>query len=125
MNNPDIINLVADKPGARLDKYVAEHCHDLSRTQIQKLIGYGLIKVNDGTAKAGLKLNTGDRITISLPSAAPTPLSPEAIPVKILYEDDDVLVIDKPPGLAVHPAPGHPTGTLVNALLSHLPALPE
>lgn len=63
-------------------------------------------------------------MTISLPPPTPT-LTPEAIPLKILYEDEDVVVIDKPPGLAVHPAPGHSSGTLVNALLAHLPSLPE
>lgn len=119
------ITLVVHEPGARLDKYVTEHSAGLSRTQVQKLITDGYVMVNDRPSRAGFKLNAGDRIIVNLPPATPTTLTAEAIPVKILYEDDDVLVVDKPPGLTVHPAPGHPSGTLVNALLSHLPALPE
>jgi 23S rRNA pseudouridine1911/1915/1917 synthase len=92
---------------------------------VQKLIGDGNVLVNSHPARSGIKLNNGDLITINSPPNVPTSVMPEAIPVKILYEDDDVLVVDKPPGLAVHPSPGHPTGTLVNALLSHLPALIE
>ena len=125
INNIKIYNLVVDKQGTRLDKYVSEQYPELSRTQTQKLISDGFIRVNDRVAKAGLKLNAGDRLTISLPPAAPSSLLPEAIPLNIIYEDDDLLVIDKPPGLAVHPAPGHSTHTLANAILSHLPSLPD
>ncbi len=114
-----------DEPAGRLDKYVTEHCPGVSRTQAQKMIIDGYVKVNDGPAKSGLKLNPGDRLTVSLPPPASTTLTPEDIPVNILYEDNDLIVVDKPPGLTVHPAPGHPTGTLVNALLSHLPGLPD
>jgi len=118
-------SLVVGTPGTRLDKYVSEHYPELSRTQIQKLIGDGYIKVNNRVAKAGLKLNIGDRLTISPPPPPLTSLLPEAIPLSILYEDDDLLVIDKPAGLAVHPAPGHSAHTLVNAILSHLSSLPD
>ena len=120
-----VYSLAVDKPGVRLDKYVAEQCPELSRTQVQKLIGDGYIKVNNHIARAGLKLNVGDRLTIVLPPPTPSSLLPEDIPLKILYEDDDVLVIDKPAGLTVHPAPGHPSQTLVNAILSHLSSLPD
>ena len=116
---------MVDKQGTRLDKYVSEQCPELSRTQTQRLIGDGYIRVNDRVAKAGLKLNIGDRLTISLPPPAPSSLLPEDIPLNIIYEDDDLLVIDKPAGLTVHPAPGHPTHTLVNAILSHLSSLPD
>ncbi len=125
INNLKVYHLVADKSGTRLDKYVTEHSPELSRTQAQKLISDGYIKVNDRNAKAGLKLNVGDRLTITLPPPAPSSLEPEAIPLNILYEDDDLLVIDKPAGLAVHPAPGHSAHTLVNAVLSHLASLPD
>jgi len=118
-------SFIADKTGVRLDKYVSEKCSELSRTHAQKLINSGHITVNDRVAKVGLKLNIGDRVDIIIPPTAPTALSPEAIPLNIIYEDDDLLVIDKPAGLAVHPAPGHPGHTLVNALLSHLPGLAE
>ncbi len=120
-----IYSLVVDKQGTRLDKYVSERCPELTRTRTQKLIGDGYIKVNDRVAKAGLKLNVGDRLTINLPPATPSSLLPEAIPLNIIYEDNDLLVIDKPAGLTVHPAPGHPSHTLVNAILSYLPGLPD
>jgi len=125
VNNIKVYRLVVEKPGTRLDKYVSEQSPELSRTQTQKLIADGYIKVNDRVAKAGLKLNAGDRLTITLPPPTPSSLLPEAIPVNILYEDDDLLVVDKPAGLAVHPAPGHPSHTLVNAILSHLASLPD
>ena len=120
-----VYSFIADKTGVRLDKYVGEKCLELSRTCAQKLITDGYITVNDRMAKAGLKLSIGDRVDIIIPPPAPSPLSPEAIPLDIIYEDDDLLVVDKPAGLAVHPAPGHPGHTLVNALLSHLPGLAE
>jgi len=125
INNIKVYSLVVDKPGTRLDKYVSEQYPELSRTQVQKLIGDGYIKVNDRVAKAGLKLDVGDRLTISLPPPIPSSLLPEAIPLNIIYENDDLLVLDKPAGLAVHPAPGHPSHTLVNAILSHLSSLPD
>ena len=120
-----VYSFIADKTGVRLDKYVSDKCLELSRTHAQKLIADGYITVNDRVAKVGLKLNIGDRVNVIIPSTTPTSLSPEAIPLNILYEDDDLLVVDKPAGLAVHPAPGHPGHTLVNAILSHLPSLAE
>lgn len=120
-----VFSFVVDEPGARLDKYVAEKCLDLSRPQAQKLIADGYITVNDRVAKAGLRLHIGDRVNITIPPPPPSPLSPEAIPLNIIYEDDDLLVIDKPAGLTIHPAPGHPSHTLVNAILSYLPNLPD
>ncbi len=124
-NNLKVYNLVVDKPGTRLDKYVSEHYPELSRTQTQKLINDGHIRVNDRTAKVGIKLSIGDKLTISLPPPTPSSLQPEAIPLNIIYEDDDLLVVDKPAGLTVHPAPGHPNHTLANAILSHLSRLPD
>ena len=120
-----VLSFVVEKPGVRLDRYVVEKCPELSRTQAQKLIADGNITVNDHVAKAGLKLHAGDRVNITLPPPPPSPLSPEAIPLNIIYEDNDLLVIDKPAGLAIHPAPGHPSHTLVNAILSYLPNLPD
>ncbi len=121
----NLYSLIADKTGVRLDKYVGEKCSELSRTHAQKLIADGHITVNDHAAKVGLKLNVGDRVDIIIPPTAPSSLLPEAIPLNIIYEDDDLLVVDKPAGLAIHPAPGHPSHTLVNAILSHLPDLAE
>ncbi|MGD0794144.1 MAG: RluA family pseudouridine synthase [Dehalococcoidales bacterium] len=116
-------DLIADKPGARLDKYLGETCPELSRTHAQKLIADGLVTVNGRAARASARLNAGDRIDFTIPPEAPSHLTPEDIPLKIIYEDSDLMVIDKPAGLAVHPAPGHPEHTLVNAVLNHLPAL--
>ena len=118
-------SFVVEEPGARLDKYVSEKCPELSRSQAQRLIADGKITVNGIPAKPSLKLRTGDRIRITIPPPPPSHLEPEAIPLNIVYEDDDLLVVDKPAGLTVHPAPGHPSHTLVNALLSHLPSLPD
>ena len=120
-DNPRHYNLVVEEQGARLDKYVTGHCPGLSRTQAQKLIAEGNVTVNDNPARASLKLNSGDRVEVNQPPVAPSPLKPEAIPLDIIYKDEDILVVDKPAGLTVHPAPGHPDHTLVNALLSYLP----
>ncbi len=115
----------ADSPGARLDKYVTDKLSELSRTQVQKLIEAGYVTVNGRIARAGLKLDAGDNISVIIPPPPPSPLSPESIPLTILYEDNDVLVIDKPAGLTTHPSPGHPGGTLVNAILAHYPQLAD
>ncbi len=120
-----VYSFIADKTGVRLDKYVGEECSELSRTYAQKLIADGNITVNDRVAKASFKLGIGDRVDVVIPSPPPSSLSPEAIPFDIIYEDDDLLVVDKPAGLTVHPAPGHPSHTLVNAILSHLPELAD
>ncbi|MGA7844711.1 MAG: RluA family pseudouridine synthase, partial [Dehalococcoidales bacterium] len=118
--NPDSYVFTADKAGFRLDKFVSENCPGLSRSQAQKLIDEGNVLVNGIAEKASHKTEAGEKIEITVPPPAPTGLLPVAIPVKIIYEDDDLLVIDKPAGLTVHPAPGHPSHTLVNAVLSHL-----
>lgn len=118
-------SLTADEGDTRLDKYVCAGVPELSRTRVQKLIAAGNITVNGQPAKPGLRLNPGDRIDIDIPPAPPRELKPEAIPLKIIYEDDDLLVVDKPAGLTVHPAPGHPTHTLVNAILAHFPHLAD
>ena len=120
-----VYHCIADRHGARLDKYVCQKYPELSRTQVQKLIAGGYITVNDHVAKARLRLNKGDRLRVTIPPAAPSRLVPEAIPLDIIYEDDDLLVIDKPAGLTVHPAPGHPAHTLVNAILSRFPHLAD
>jgi 23S rRNA pseudouridine1911/1915/1917 synthase len=118
--NPKSYQFTVDRAGIRLDKYVSENCPELSRSQAQKLIDDGYVIVNGLMEKASHKTETGEKIDVTVPLPTPTGLLPEAIPIKILYEDDDLLVIDKPAGLTVHPAPGHPSHTLVNAVLSHL-----
>jgi 23S rRNA pseudouridine1911/1915/1917 synthase len=107
--------------GVRLDRYASEECPELSRSHVQRLIREGNITVNGREAKGSLKLSIGDRITVLIPSPSSSLPLPEAIPLSIVYEDGDLLVVDKPAGLAVHPAPGHPSHTLVNAILAHCP----
>jgi len=115
--------LVADNAGIRLDRFVSEQCPELSRARVQKLIREGHITVNGRMAKPGLKLEAGDAVDIIIPPPSPSPLSPENIPLNIVYEDADLLVVDKPPGLTVHPAPGSPRHTLVNAVIARYPHL--
>jgi 23S rRNA pseudouridine1911/1915/1917 synthase len=105
-------------PVTRLDKYVVQTFPQFTRSYIQKLIEQGHILVNERKAKASERLNARDSITVELPVAVSLP-APEAIPLSIAYEDEDILVVDKPAGLTVHPAPGHPDHTLVNAILAH------
>ena len=106
----------------RLDKYLTQVLPQFSRAYAQKLIEQSCVLVNGRKAKASQKLNKVDRITVELP---PLPVHPSAepIPLIIIYEDEDILVIDKPAGLTVHPAPGHPNHTLVNAVLAYCPSL--
>jgi len=111
--------------GERLDKYIASKLPAVSRSYIQKLIDDTKVTVNNRPEKASYKLSAGDFIVVSIPHIDTTSLKAEPIPLVILYEDDDLLVIDKPPGLTVHPAPGHPEHTLVNAVLSHFPELTD
>ncbi|OZH53378.1 pseudouridine synthase [Hydrocoleum sp. CS-953] len=113
-----------DEITKRLDIWLSQQMLDLSRSHIQKLISQGNVKVNDQlcTSKKAT-VQQGDKIILTIPP--PTPLEIEAndIPLDILYEDDALLIINKPAGLVVHPAPGHPEGTLVNALLAHCDSL--
>ncbi len=117
--------LTADSPGVRLDKFVGEKCPGLSRTHAQKLIAGDFITVNGQPAKSSHRLEAGDHVVVEIPPEPPASLTPEDIPLDIVYEDADLLVVDKPAGLAVHPAPGHPSHTLANAVLNYLPALAE
>ncbi len=104
--------------GERLDSLLSLLA-DVSRSQVRRWIEEGRVRVGDAPARASLRVRAGDRIDASPPEALPSPLEPEAIPLVILFEDVDLIVIDKPAGMVVHPAPGHPGGTLVNALLHH------
>ncbi|HUV46021.1 MAG TPA: RluA family pseudouridine synthase [Dehalococcoidia bacterium] len=117
----ETLQFIAPISGLRLDKYVAEVLPQFSRAYIQKLITQGYILVNEQSAKASQRLKYSDKITIKIPPPAyPTA---EPIPLAIIYEDKDILVIDKPAGLVVHPSPGHTSHTLVNAILAHCPSL--
>lgn len=109
--------------GVRLDKFVSEHIPELSRTQVQRLIEAGLVAVNGRTEKASFKLDPGDGVQVKIAPPVPSHLTPVNIPVPVLYEDEDVIVVDKPAGLTVHPAPGYTGPTLVHSILSHLSSL--
>lgn len=113
---------VADgQQGARLDKFLNAQRPDLSRSFLQTLIANGNIRVNDMPRKPNYAVKAGDTITLTLPPPSASTAQPEAIPLDILYDDDAILVINKPAGMVVHPAVGHATGTLVNAVLGHAP----
>lgn len=103
----------------RLDVFLTEVQSDISRSYIQKLIDSGRVAVNGSVAKSNYKVKTGDRVELTVPDPEPLDVRPEAIPLDIVYEDASLIVVNKPPGMVVHPAPGHSTGTLVNALLHH------
>lgn len=117
--------LTVDEPGTRIDKYVSEKSEGLSRTRAQKLIDDGHVRVNGEIAKAGYKLESGDRITVEMPPLDLPAFEAEDIPLDIIYEDNDVLFINKPAGMPVHPAPGHTSRTLVNALMAYVPGFLE
>jgi 23S rRNA pseudouridine1911/1915/1917 synthase len=110
--------------GERLDKFVAEQCQ-VSRSYAQKLIDDEQVAVNGRAAKVSQKINAGDRIAVSIPPPLPISLAPEDIPLKVVHEDKDLIVVDKPAGLLVHPAAGQHSGTLVNAILARCPDLGE
>lgn len=105
--------------GVRLDLFLSKMFEDKSRSYFQGLIEDGLAKVNDMTKKGNYKLKTNDKVSISIPEPVGLNVEPENIPINILYEDSDVIVVNKPQGMVVHPAPGVYNGTLVNALLYH------
>ncbi|MCK4262665.1 MAG: RluA family pseudouridine synthase [Dehalococcoidia bacterium] len=106
----------------RLDKYVAQALPQLSRSQVQKLIRQGYVLVNEHRAKTSKSVSSRDKITVRMPSPPTQPIAQQTS-LEILYEDRDVIVIHKPAGLVVHPAPGHPDHTLVNAILALCPSL--
>ncbi|CAI2719033.1 RluA family pseudouridine synthase [Nitrospina watsonii] len=103
----------------RLDVFLTEVQSDISRSYIQKLIDSERVTVNGAAAKPHYKVKAGDRVALTVPDPQPLDVQAEAIPLNIVYEDASLIVVDKPPGLVVHPAPGHGGGTLVNALLHH------
>ena len=103
----------------RIDCYLTEMLPEQSRSFFQKLIRDGFVMVNHIIVKVNYRLKTGDLIEIDIPDAVPTEIVPENIPLDILYEDDDLLIVNKPKGMVVHPAVGHSTGTLVNAIMYH------
>jgi 23S rRNA pseudouridine1911/1915/1917 synthase len=111
---------VAAPAGERVDAYLARAVPDLSRSQAAQLIENGHVRLNGKVPRKSEKTAAGDLLEVELPEAQPSNLQPEAIPLRIVHEDADLLVIDKPSGMVVHPSPGHTRGTLVHALLYHV-----
>jgi 23S rRNA pseudouridine1911/1915/1917 synthase len=106
--------------GQRLDQFLAARLPELSRSSAQRLIRTQCVQVSGGRVKPGLIVTEGMTIDVDVPPAAPATPQPEPLPLDILYDDPDIVVVNKPAGLVVHPAAGHPSGTLVNALLHHV-----
>jgi 23S rRNA pseudouridine1911/1915/1917 synthase len=117
------VELEADESRIRLDKFLVGRLPDLSRSAVQRQIEDGQVTVNGESVRPSFKVSHGDQIVVILPEHRGDELRPEPIPLDIVYEDQTLLVINKPAGMVVHPAPGHPGGTLVNALLAYSPEL--
>jgi len=113
------IIVTEDQAGARLDAFLASQTQDISRTRIQRSIDDGDVLVNDLQVKSSYRIRAGDRVELELPEPIPVDLIAEPFPLVIVFEDDDIVVIDKPAGLVVHPGAGNPSGTLANALVFH------
>ncbi len=125
MTSERVFQFTFDKQaGERLDKFLAGAMPEFSRSRIQSLIADGFVDVDGSPAKkAGQPLDAGSTVTVRIPPAAPTELVAEQIPLHIIFENDDLLVVNKPAGMVVHPAAGHASGTLVNAVLGHDPEI--
>lgn len=119
METEHAFRILPEEAGIRADRYLAERLPEYSRSYLQSLMEEKKLTVGGKPAKAGRKLKAGESLRIVIPGPSETEVLPEDIPLSILYEDDSLLVVDKPKGMAVHPAPGHPDRTLVNALLAH------
>src|SRR5512137_2992452 len=122
---PKTLIVTDSHAGKRLDLFIQHHEAYSSRNRIQALIQDGLALVNGKPEKPGYKVRAGDAVTLELPDRPVREVLPENIPIHVVFEDDHMVVLNKPPGLVVHPAPGNYTGTLVNALLFHYGSLPS
>lgn len=119
MDETLILTVEAENAGERIDRFLSFQCSDISRSYLQKLIKDQLVSVNGKIVKANYKVQLNDSVCVEFPEIKELDILPEDIPLDILYEDDSVLVVNKPKGMVVHPAAGHTTGTLVNAVLFH------
>ena len=116
------VTVAAPEAGSRLDQFLAQSL-GWSRARLQKLVKSGRVLVNGEMRPASYRMRPGDAVMVSVPPPSPSHLTPEALPLAILFEDQDLLVVNKPPGLVVHPGAGHRDGTLLNALVHHCPDL--
>ncbi|MBL7064246.1 MAG: RluA family pseudouridine synthase [Anaerolineae bacterium] len=119
------VTFTVDEEGERLDKVIPAHVPDLSRAVAQRLIKTGEVTVNGRPSKPSYRVQVGDEVLVRVPAEMPEPVAPEDIPLDIIYEDDALLVVNKPAGMVVHPAFGHTSGTLVNAVLGHCPRIAD
>ena len=117
------LSIVVTEDGERVDRYVADEVRALSRSAVQRLIDEAEIVVNGAPVQKSHTLREGDVISVHIPPPKPTTIEPESIPIDILYEDEDILVVNKEAGMVVHPGAGHSSGTLVNAIVAHSPDL--
>ncbi|MGG3572017.1 RluA family pseudouridine synthase [Bacillus gobiensis] len=114
-----VFNILASDEGERIDKYLSAVGEEWSRTLIQQWVKVGNVKVNERPVKSNYKIQLGDTVSVFVPEPEPADIEPEKMDLDIYYEDADVLVVNKPRGMVVHPAPGHLSGTLVNGLMAH------
>jgi len=123
MSHLRVVLVESEQDGTRLDQFLTTLLPDQSRSQLQRLIKDGRVTGPITVLRPSTQVRAGQTFTIDIPPPEPSSVEPEALPLRIVYEDDDVVVLDKPPGMVVHPAAGHRTGTLVNALLHHMKGL--
>ena len=115
----EILSIIAEESGERIDALLARTIEDLSRSAAQRLIEQGAVLIEGRAVQKNTRCQAGDRITVTMPTTEESDLVPQDLPLDVMYEDDDLIVVNKARGMVVHPAPGHPDGTLVNALLWH------
>jgi 23S rRNA pseudouridine1911/1915/1917 synthase len=126
ISSGETLAFTASEPdlGVRLDQFLAQHT-EFSRARLQRWLKGGLILVNGRSAAAKYKVRVGDCVTVQVPPPEPSPLTPEPRPLDIIFEDEDLIVLNKPPGVVVHPGAGNRRGTLLHALLAHCPELTD
>jgi 23S rRNA pseudouridine1911/1915/1917 synthase len=124
LNQSTFLTVADPEQGSRLDQFLASRT-EFSRARLARWLKSGLVLVNDRPRPSSYRVRLGDRVSLTVPPPEPTGLAAEDLPLEILYEDQDLILVNKPPGLVVHPAPGHRQGTLLNALLHHCPDLAE
>jgi 23S rRNA pseudouridine1911/1915/1917 synthase len=124
LNKTIVLTVAEPDQGSRLDQFLASRT-EFSRARLARWLKNGHVLVNDQSRPASYRVRPGDHVSLSVPPPEPSFLTPEALPLEILYEDRDLILVNKPPGLVVHPAPGHRGGTLLNALVHHCPDLAE
>lgn len=122
---PQLLNVDVEAVGLRLDSFLTTHLSDISRMRVQRAIEDGDILVNERVMKPSYRLREGDQIEVDLPEPPPVELIPEPLPLNIVYEDDDLIVVDKPAGMVVHPGAGVDSGTLANALVYYFNSLSD